>query len=162
MTPSEVISLLNVYFPPMADIVFRHEGTLEKYIGDALLALWGAPFVHRDDPVRAVSAAAGMQVALRRLVDDGLLPSHLQIHVGINTGVVAAGNIGSGDYVQYATIGDATNVASRICGVARAGEIVIDECTAELVGGSWPLQPIGPVRLKGKSDPMSLFRVAWG
>lgn len=162
MTPHEVLALLNEYFPVMADIVFAHEGTLEKYIGDALLAVWGAPFARPDDPERAVRAAIDMQRAILPLNQRLSLPLPLAIHVGINSGVVAAGNIGSSRYLQYATIGDATNVASRVCGAAGAGEIVIDERTARRLGSDAPpLHALDPVPVKGKAEPLSLLRVAW-
>jgi adenylate cyclase len=162
MKPVEVIELLNAYFPPMAEIVFRYEGTLEKYIGDALLAIWGAPLRHEDDAVRAVRAAIEMQRAIRS-INEALGGRHqLGIHIGINTGLVAAGNIGSKDYIQYATIGDATNVASRICGVARNGEIVVDEVTAERVGRvGVRTTALDKVQLKGKEEPLALRRVEW-
>ncbi len=160
-SPSEIIAMLNAYFPVMADIVFRHEGTLEKYIGDALLAVWGAPFSHADDAARAVRAAVDMQRVMTDLCAREQLLTGLAIHIGVNSGVVAAGNIGSEHYLQYATIGDATNVASRICGVATAGEIVNDERTAERLGKEWSLEPLGPVQVKGKEQPLSLHRVSW-
>ncbi len=162
MRPRDAIELLNAYFPVMADIVFRHEGTLEKYIGDALLAVWGAPLSHEDDAERAVRAAMEMQRSVRELNAQLRLPAPLRIHVGINSGVVAAGNIGTSRYLQYATIGDATNMANRICGVASAGEIVIDERTvAHLPMGIFELEPLGPVAVKGKSEALELSRVAW-
>ena len=162
LAPRDVIGLLNEYFPVMADVVFKHEGTLEKYIGDALLAVWGAPLSRPDDAARAVAAAIDMQRAIEPLNRRLTLPRPLSIHVGVNTGVVAAGNIGSSRYLQYATIGDATNVASRICDAAAAGEIVVDALTADRVGGSGlALEPLGRVPLKGKAEPEELFRVSW-
>ncbi len=165
MRPREVADLLNAYFPRMADIVFSHGGTLEKYIGDALLAVWGAPFQSSDDADRALAAAVAMQRAMRGLNEElsarGKAP--LSIHVGLNTGTVAAGNIGSERYLQYATLGDATNVASRVCGVAQAGEIVLAESTrlALQAGERVPLEPLGPVDLRGKAEPVGLYRVRW-
>lgn len=163
MSPREVLSLLNAYFPVMADIVFRHEGTLEKYIGDALLAVWGAPFQSPDDPVRAVRAAVEMQRALAELNRslDGV--PQLAIHIGVNTGLVAAGNVGSDRYVQYATLGDATNVASRICDLAGPGEIYLSETTLEKLGGDAPgrLEPLAPVPVKGKPKPLHVFSLRW-
>jgi len=162
MTPIEVITLLNAYFPVMAQVVFRHEGTLEKYIGDALLAVWGAPFKREDDAARAVVAAVEMQRALIALNDQLKLANPLRIHIGINTGTVAAGNIGSADYLQYATIGDATNVASRICDVAKAGEIVCDSRTKALLPPErWALEALDPVKVKGKTEPLQCYRVPW-
>jgi adenylate cyclase len=151
MKPTEIIALLNAYFPPVAEIVFRYEGTLEKYIGDALLAVWGVPVAHSDDSQRAVKAAIEMQRVVRA--------HNLKVHIGINSGPVAAGNIGSKEYIQYATIGDTTNVASRLCNVAGEGEIVIDERTAKRLPPGIEVDALGPTPIKGKKEPMNLFRV---
>ncbi len=169
--PREVIQLLNVYFPVMADIVFEHEGTLEKYIGDALLAVWGAPLRTEQDAARAVRAAIDMQRAMGALnerwhaerVRMGLAAGPpIAIHIGINSGPVAAGNIGSADFVQYATVGDTTNVASRVCAVAEATEIVIDEKTHhKLPANSFRTVALAPTHIKGKTDAMHLHRVLW-
>jgi adenylate cyclase len=161
MRPAEIIELLNEYFPVMAEIVFRHEGTLEKYIGDALLALWGVPLAHDDDIRRALCAAVEMQRAVAQLNERWRGAREIGIHIGICTGVVAAGNIGSKDYVQYAAVGDTTNVASRICGVAQDGDIVIDEVTASRAPESVKLSALGAKTLRGKNDRSSLFRVEW-
>lgn len=161
MRPVEVIALLNKYFPVMAEIVFLYEGTLEKYIGDALLAAWGVPVGHSDDPVRAVRAALDMQSAAKALSAELGGEQPIGVHIGINTGFVAAGNIGSVDYIQYATIGDATNVASRICGVAGTGEIVMDAITAHHARTAGiEVLSIGERTLRGKAEPIELFRIA--
>ncbi len=162
--PRQVLDLLNEYFPIMADIVFRHEGTLEKYIGDALMAVWGAPFSQPDDAARALRAAVEMQRALEglnaRWRSEGR--PEIQIHVGLNTGRVAAGNIGSEQYLQYATIGDATNVASRVCSAAGEGEICLAEATYQRCPqGLWPLTKLPPVHVKGKQEALTLYRVDW-
>jgi adenylate cyclase len=164
LNPLQVMDLLNEYFPVMAEIVFRYEGTLEKYIGDALMAIWGAPFPQPDDADRALRAAVEMQHALAKLNARWRTEGkpELQIHVGLNTGRVAAGNIGSEHYLQYATIGDATNVASRICSAASDGEICIAEATFQRCQErSWPLVRLPPVQVKGKQDPLTLYRVDW-
>ena len=155
MEPRELVALLNAYFPPMAEIVFRHDGTLEKYIGDALLAVWGAPLRQSGDADRALAAAMEMQRALATLA----LPVPLKIHIGLHTGPVAAGNIGSSDYVQYATIGEATNLAARICGVAESGEIVLSETTRQQLTSPVDLVSLGPITLKGRATPLVLHRV---
>ncbi|SEL15960.1 adenylate cyclase [Stigmatella aurantiaca] len=164
LDPLQVMDLLNEYFPVMAEIVFRHEGTLEKYIGDALMAIWGAPFPQPDDADRALRAAVEMQHALARLNARWRTEGkpELQIHIGLNTGRVAAGNIGSEHYLQYATIGDATNVASRVCSAASDGEICIAEVTFQRCEErSWPLERLPPVQVKGKQEPLTLYRVDW-
>ena len=162
MQPRQVVDLLNAYFPPMVDIVFRHGGTLEKFVGDALLAVWGAPFGHADDPDRAVTAAVEMQQAVgalnARLAALGQRP--IAIHIGLSSGPVAAGYVGTERYVQYAVIGDTTNVASRVCSVAAAGEILITESTRALLESSrLDLEPLPAVAVKGKVDPLVLYRV---
>jgi adenylate cyclase len=164
LRPREVVALLNEYFALLAGVVFRHEGTLEKYIGDALLAVWGAPFPHPDDVERAVRAAVDMQRGLGPFNEarraQGKAP--IEIHVGLNTGLVAAGNIGSPDYLQYATVGDATNVASRVCSAAAPGEVLITDRTRELLpAGAFRLEALDPVMVKGKSESLQLFRVLW-
>ncbi|KFE71437.1 adenylate/guanylate cyclase domain-containing protein [Hyalangium minutum] len=164
LNPRQVVDLLNDYFPVMADIVFRYEGTLEKYIGDALMAVWGAPFSQPEDADRALRAAVDMQRALADLNARWRAQgqTELKIHVGLNTGRVAAGNIGSEQYLQYATIGDATNVASRICDATPAGEIRMAESTFRRVKErSWPLTKLPPVQVKGKQEPLTLYRVDW-
>ena len=162
MMPQQVMDLLNDYFPSMVDIVFRHGGTLEKFIGDAVLAIWGAPFAHADDADRAVMAAIEMQQAVGplnvRLAALGHPP--IAIHIGLSSGLVAAGYVGTERYVQYAVIGDTTNVASRVCSVAGAGEILVTESTRALLDQSrLHLEPLPPVVVKGKIDPLVLHRV---
>lgn len=165
MEPRQVIEMLNEYFKVMVEeIVFPYEGTLEKYIGDALLAVWGAPYQKDDDAWRAVWAAIEMQWAVCRLNEEwgqrGKQP--IQIHIGINTGKVAAGNIGSEKLIQYAAIGDTTNVTSRICGVAKAGEILISQSTFDkFEEQSFPLEKLDPVLVKGKEYPLQLYRLLW-
>lgn len=164
LNPREIIGLLNEYFPRLADAVFLHEGTLEKYIGDALLAVWGAPFRTPDDAKRALSAAVAMQKAVFELSRswESRLGGPLRIHVGLHTGPVAAGNIGVESYLQYATIGDAINLASRISNVAGPGEIVLSEATRGALGQTrYPLEALPPVLLKGHTGAGTLYRVRW-
>ncbi|NER49844.1 MAG: FHA domain-containing protein [Symploca sp. SIO1B1] len=165
MAPRQIIEMLNEYFQVMVEeIVFAYEGTLEKYIGDALFAVWGAPYQQADDPERAIRAAIAMQWAVRRLNHKWSQQGRrtISIHIGLNTGKVAAGNIGSEKLIQYAAIGDTTNVTSRICGVAKAGEILISQGTfAKLRDRTLPLEKIPPVKVKGKEEPLQLYRLRW-
>ncbi len=165
MKPRQVIEMLNEYFQVMVeDIVFEYEGTLEKYIGDALLAVWGAPYCQPDDADRAVQAAIAMQRAVIHLNQDWFKRRNLeiQIHIGLNTGKVAAGNIGSQKLIQYATIGDTTNVTSRICSAAQEGEILISQSTLDkLKNKTLPLEKMSPVKVKGKDQPLQLYRLRW-
>ena len=142
----------------------KFEGTLEQYIGDALLAVWGAPYQHPNDAERGVKAAIAMQKAVTQLNQRWAKRwnFNIQIHIGVNTGVVAAGNIGSEQLFQYGTIGNTTNISSRICDVARAGEVLISQSTLnELQQCSVPLQQLTPVHVKGIPDPIQLYRLLW-
>jgi adenylate cyclase len=165
MQPRQVIEMLNEYFKMMVeDIVFPYEGTLEKYIGDALLAVWGAPYQKADDADRALRAAVEMQWAVRRLNQEWVKQNkrQIQIHIGLNTGRVAAGNIGSEKLFQYAHIGDTMNVASRICTAAEADEIVISQSTFnKLINQNLPLEKLPPIKVKGKDEPLELYRLLW-
>lgn len=161
--PRATLEVLQVYLQAMAEVVFRHEGTLEKYIGDAVMAVWGAPFSRPDDPVRALRTAVAMQRAMddvnRIVARQGV---RLGVHIGLNTGPVAAGNIGSSRYLQYAAIGDATTTAARVCNKAGESEIVLTEATLRALGADAP--PVdGPevVEVKGHPEPVTIYRVRW-
>jgi adenylate cyclase len=164
-SPQDIIQLLNEYFAVMVEeIIFPHEGTLEKYVGDALLAFWGAPYPQADDAERALRAAIAMQQAVQKLNQRWRIDHDLEIaiHIGLNTGTVAAGNIGSRQLIQYAVIGDTTNVSSRICSAAQAHEILLSESTVrKLPSALWPLEALPPTVVKGKAEPLQLYRVLW-
>jgi adenylate cyclase len=160
MDPLEVVSMLNRYFPTVADVVFAHGGMLEKYIGDAILAVWGAPYPQPDDADRAVAAAVEIRkaVAAMNLRPDRRHPP-ISVHIGLCSGPVAAGNVGSDAYVQYATIGDATNVAARVSASARAGEIRIAEATWDRLRERPAADVIEGVLLKGKEGTHRVYRL---
>lgn len=165
MQPRQIIEMLNEYFTVMVEeIVFPFGGTLDKYMGDGLMAFWGAPYPQRDDADQAVKASIAMQKGVQQLNERWLQERNLQImiHIGINTGKVAAGNIGSKNLIQYTTIGDTTNITSRICGVARGGEILISENTlSQLKLPNIRTEKLTPVIVKGKSEPLQLYKVLW-
>ena len=126
MSPDDIATLLTEYFTEMVEIVFSHGGTLDKFMGDAIMALWGAPIASGDDPDKAMQAALDMMRVLgdlnQKWVEAGR--REVQIGIGINFGEVFAGNIGSDQRLEYTVIGDAVNVASRLCSKAGPGEIV--------------------------------------
>ncbi len=166
MQPRKVLEFLNEYFKVMVeDIVFPFGGTLEKYIADALLAVWGSPYQKEDDAIMAVKAAIAMQWAMRALNEEWAKQGRdlqIQIHIGLNTGMVAAGNIGSENLIQYTNIGDTMNVASRICTAAQAGDIFISESTMTHISQfNLPLEKLEPIKVKGKEEPLQLYRVDW-
>ncbi|ELS33662.1 MULTISPECIES: adenylate/guanylate cyclase domain-containing protein [Pseudanabaena] len=166
MQPRKVLEFLNEYFKVMVeDIVFPFGGTLEKYIADALLAVWGSPYQRDDDAIMAVNAAIAMQWAMRKLNEDWTEQGRdlqIQIHIGLNTGMVASGNIGSENLIQYTNIGDTMNVASRICTAAQAGDVFISESTkVKIESLHLPLEKLDLIKVKGKEEPLQLYRILW-
>jgi adenylate cyclase len=162
MPPREVLKILNEYFPLMSEIVFDLGGTLEKYVGDALLAVWGAPLRHVTDAENALDAAIRMQQLVAEMNRRSRLPHAVHVHIGLNSGDVVAGNIGSDKYLQYATIGSTINIASRVCSIVPEGQIWITESTLVRLGTQkWPIQEIGPVQVKGCEKPVRLYRVCF-
>jgi adenylate cyclase len=163
MQPEKVVEILNEYFSRVTDVIFDHGGTLDKYIGDAAMAIFGAPFSKGNDACNAVQAAVAIQSMICELNRDAAERGHpeLKIGVGINTGVVTAGNIGSAKRLDYTVIGDSVNLASRLCGKADAGQIIISESTARELGNSCTLCALPPVTVKGKSQPINICSVEW-
>ncbi len=161
MNPDTMAKLLTEYFTEMVECVFRHGGTLDKFIGDAVMAQWGAPIGERDDCDRAMQAALDMMEELDRLNARWQAEGRpvLQIGIGLNVGDVFAGNIGSDRRLEYTVIGDPVNIASRLCGVAGPGEILLSDSFRTALGAPPPLDPLPPMELKGKSQPLPVFRV---
>jgi adenylate cyclase len=156
-----VVALLNEYFEIMVEIIFRHGGTLDKFVGDEIMAVWGAPLEVDRHAERAVEAALEMQAALRGFNRDresrSLEP--LGVGIGVNTGEVVAGYMGSTRAMDYTIVGDVVNVGSRLCSVAAAGEVIISPDVVEATPGRFELQALPPRPLKGKALPMEPFRV---
>ena len=163
MAPEEVVSMLNEYFSVMVDILIEHEGVLDKFIGDAIMAVFGAPTRHADDPVRAVQTAIAMQRALVALNEerDRRGAEAIYIGIGIATGDVVAGNIGSEKQMQYSVIGDEVNLAARIQSKCGKEKILICPETFKAVRGMFKTLPLEPVMLKGKSHPVQIYEVVY-
>jgi adenylate cyclase len=161
MGPDDIATLLTEYFTEMVDIVFEHVGTLDKFMGDAILALWGAPIAHADDADRAMTCALDQLTALEKLnkkwVEQGRPP--LGIGIGINFGEVFAGNIGSDRRLEYTVIGDAVNTASRLCSSAGANEILISEAFYRLLKTPPKVEALEPLEVKGKAKKVPVYRV---
>lgn len=161
MNPDAMAKLLTEYFTEMVDCVFRHGGTLDKFIGDAVMAQWGAPIGEADDADRAMAAALEMMHALdvlnARWREEGR--PELQIGIGINFGEAFAGNIGSERRLEYTVIGDTVNTASRLCAAAEGGEIIISDELRRVLRAPPALEPLAPMSLKGKAQPVPVFRV---
>ena len=153
MKPSEVVYLLNTYFEAMIDVVFSHNGTLDKIIGDELMVLYGVPLKNKNDSQSAVNSALSMFKALEKFneqMTNENLPN-LEIGIGINYGKVVSGNIGSERQMNYTVIGDAVNLASRLCSHAKSGEVVISKSVFEKLDSNRGFNPQKPIMVKGKS-----------
>jgi adenylate cyclase len=163
MEPHEVVELLNEYFTLMTDLIFENGGTLDKYLGDGILAVFGAPLAKPDDAARAVKTGVEMQRALSQLNRSWETRGQRSwmMGVGINTGPVTAGNIGSTKRMDYTVIGDAVNLASRLCSNAAGKQILISESTFRLLDGSFPTLRLEPLRVKGKEAPVEIYEIAW-
>ena len=161
MNPDEIAGLLTEYFTEMVDIVFEHSGTLDKFMGDAIMALWGAPIAHEDDPDRAMQCAIDQIETLEKMnakwQESGRKP--LAIGIGINFGEVFAGNIGSNRRLEYTVIGDAVNTASRLCSSAGRNEILISEPFYKELKKPPPVEALEPIQVKGKAKKVPVYRV---
>lgn len=159
MPPREVNLILNDFFSRMTDILFRYDGTLDKYIGDGLMAVFGAPMEKEDDAERGIRAAQEMMQALAAMMAGMPEDRKFTIRIGINTGKVVAGNIGSSRRMDYTVIGDAVNTASRLESIAQPNQILIGEETYSRVQGKFKIRSVGPRKVKGKSVEVMVYEV---
>ncbi len=155
--------LLNHYFSNMVPIVFQHRGTLDKLIGDAIMAFFGAPVDVEDHPAQAAEAAVHMLRRLRELRGEAAVEGidSLRLGIGINTGVVTVGNLGSNDFMDYTVIGDAVNLASRLEGLNKVygTEIIVSGSTAARLDRRFLLRELDRVRVKGRAEAVDLFEL---
>jgi adenylate cyclase len=159
MSPAAVSLLLNDYFSRMTDIIFKYEGTLDKYIGDAIMAVWGAPLDMADHAVRAIKAALEMREQLEVFNTERKEPT-LRIRIGINSGKAVAGEIGGINKKEYTVLGDTVNTASRLeSSVAKPMTIVIGENTYNAVREQFECKSLGPATLKGKERTVEVYEV---
>jgi len=160
MGPDAIATLLTEYFTEMVEIVFEHSGTLDKFIGDAIMALWGAPIAHADDADRAMKCALDQLVSLEKLNKKWKAEGRpeLGIGIGINFGEVFAGNIGSDRRLEYTVIGDAVNIASRLCRIAGPNEILISESFYQALKDPPKVEALEPIQVKGKTKSIPVYR----
>lgn len=153
--PGEVVHMLNRYFSIALPAILEEGGTPTQLAGDAVIAVFGAPRSQPDHAARACRAACAVLDRTAPLAaDPGAGP---RFHIGVNTGPALVGNIGSEEYRNFTAIGDTINVAARLQGLARPGEIVVGPATAELVDDAFALTALGPVPVKGRADPVAAF-----
>ncbi|MFH0901569.1 MAG: adenylate/guanylate cyclase domain-containing protein [Pseudomonadota bacterium] len=160
-SPQDIVSMLNEYFEVMVDILFKQDGTLDKFVGDEIIALFGAPIEIEDAPLKAVSCALEMQKALQELNCTRAAENHeaIRIGIGINTGTVLTGAIGSSKAMQYTAIGDPMNVASRLCSAAKPDQIIVSESTMALIADQVEAISLPSIEVKGKRDKLKIYNV---
>ena len=161
LDPEVVTSLMNGCMRNLADIVTRYEGHVDKFIGDCIMAIFGAPIAHENDPELALRAALDMMKSMEEY--NKTLPIQLDtplaLHTGINTGMVIAGGMGTDQKMQYTVMGDTVNLASRMESLAVSGETLVSSYTYNLTRHAFDFVAMDPVKVKGKKDPVAVYRV---
>jgi adenylate cyclase len=163
LEPARVVEILNEYFTRVTDVIFDNGGMLDKYIGDAVMAVFGAPISKGKDAKNAVNAAIQIQQLLIELNRDAAARKwpELRVGIGINTGTAVAGNIGSPKRLDYTVVGDTVNTAQRLMASATGGQILIAEPTAEKLGKNFGLERLPELKVKGRSEAVPVFSVKW-
>lgn len=161
MSPEDVVMLLNEFYTLMIETVFKHDGTLDKFLGDAVMAVFGAPIAHPDHAKRAVRTAIAMQEGISVLNEARAREGkeRIQIGVGVSVGEVVAGTVGSGERMEYTVIGDSVNLASRLESNAKPGRILISGRTYDKVRNLVEVVPLGPIKVKGKEEQVEVYEV---
>lgn len=161
LTPEEVVHILNEYLTDMTEIIFKYDGTVDKFMGDCIMAFWGAPIPHEDDALRAVKTAIEMAEQLKVLQKKWEVEGKHSITMGtgINTGEVVVGNIGSPERMEYTVIGDDVNLAQRLESNARGGQIIISLKTYDEVKDKIETNVMTPIKVKGKTEPVAIYEV---
>ena len=161
MDPKTVVSTLNEYFSEMIDIVFKHNGTLDKIIGDEFMIVYGAPLSSKDDTLRAVKTAIEMQLCIKEMNKKRKKKNEAEILVGagINRGNVVSGNIGSRDMMDYTVIGDTVNLGSRLCSAASPGEILVSKSVYNGLKNDFSFNKLDPIRVKGKAEKVNIYSI---
>ena len=161
MPPPELLSFLNEYFSRISRVIEQEKGVIDKYIGDEVMAIFGAPLPSPDHARRAVAAAVGMLKELEQLNREQQRSTPLRIGIGVATGPVVAGNVGSPERLNYTVLGDTVNVASRLQGLTKeyGVPLVISGTTCELVADLFPCRPLGSVAVRGRQQETALYTV---
>lgn len=159
-TAQEVVETLNEIFPELTRIVFAHQGTFDKFLGDAVMAFWGAPLANPDDTFRAVRAAVEMRQTFYEVCakGNGRL-AMLGLGIGLNSGEATVGNIGSEKVMDYTVIGDTVNVSKRLQEEAASGEVLISEATFEQVKSQVQAEKRAAIQLHGRQEPITVYSV---
>ncbi len=161
MEPEKVVTTLNEYFTDMIDIVFKHNGTIDKIIGDELMVVYGAPLSTKNDTERAIKTAVEMQQKIKELNKERKRRNEgpICVGIGINRGDVISGNIGSRDMMDYTVIGDTVNLGSRLCSSAKPNEILVSKPVYTKTKETFNYKPLDSIKVKGKKDKIELYKV---
>src|SRR5919201_6581209 len=159
LDPEELLEVIDPVISALSSVVGRYGGYVEKFAGDALLALFGAPVSHEDDAERALRVAVEMHPELARLVQDLPHDAELTLHVGVNSGHGIARILGSEARMDYAVLGDSVILAQRLESAAPPGETYVSETTVRLTESEFEFEPVGELTLKGKSEPVPAWRL---
>ncbi|MGH7317665.1 MAG: adenylate/guanylate cyclase domain-containing protein [Candidatus Rokuibacteriota bacterium] len=161
LSPEEVVLLLNDFYTLMIETTFKYDGTLDKFLGDAVMAVFGAPLAHPDHSARAIRTALAMQEGVtglnERRMRDGKEP--IAVGIGVSAGEAVAGTVGTEDRMEYTVIGDSVNLAARLESNAKPGQILISHSTYERVRDLVEARPLGRIRVKGKEEEVEVYEV---
>lgn len=161
LPPEEVVAFLNFYLTEMTTIIFQNEGTIDKFMGDCIMAIFGAPVKHEMDVFHAVKSAVEIQRKVEEMNSERLREGKRDIHVGIgiNYGEAVVGNIGSTQRLEYTVIGDSVNTAARLQTLAQGGEIVVSDSVYQQVKDQFDFIPMEPVQVKGKAKVLKVWKI---
>ena len=160
--PEKIVEVLNEYFSVAVEHILKHKGYIDKFIGDCIMAVWGVPMEPaQDDAINAVSCALAIQELVRSTQRNFFRKSasSLRVGIGVNTGPLVAGNLGSEQRMDYSVIGDTVNTAARLESVAGADEVIISQSTWQELGGVFRVEERPAVRVKGKEKPIQIYNV---
>ncbi|HEO66036.1 MAG TPA: adenylate/guanylate cyclase domain-containing protein, partial [Spirochaetes bacterium] len=156
----KVVSNLNEYFAHMVDVIFDHGGTVNKFVGDMIVALFGAPTQMKDSEKRAIETAIKMQQCLKTM-SNLWIRGNFHTGIGINSGEMVVGNIGSPRHMDYTAIGDEANIASRLQALAKPGQILVSKSIYETTKDDFKFNSLGFTKVKGKEKDIELFEVLY-
>jgi adenylate cyclase len=161
LSPEEVVALLNDFYTLMIETTFKHDGTLDKFMGDAVMAIFGAPIAHPDHSARAVLTALHMREGVaglnQRREEQG--KEGVAIGIGVSAGEVVAGTVGTEDRMEYTVIGDSVNLAARLVANAKPGQILISHRTWQAVRDVVETRALGAIKVKGKEEEVEVYEV---
>jgi len=155
MSPPDVIRMLNEHFSPLTRLVYEHHGVVDKFVGDLIMAIFGAPRSHGDDAFDAAQCALAMIRARREMNERSSPP--IEIGIGVASGLAVAGCVGAAERQNYTVLGARINLASRLCGKAGRMEVVIDAATQAKLRNRLATRPLGTLELKGFAAPVEAF-----